>query len=358
MRNDKMTLSKLLRYLFLITIIAFGTISIISSGGGGGDDDGDGDGDGDGGGNVAAPQIYNFSLNMLAANQLTFNVPLYDYPVTIPVSEFTATGIYEINGQKMTLTGMEMDADFGEVDNELIDFRIVRIEDIKLSGTDFPTQGAWEVSIGGAPVLVVRVNSTIGGVDIDPTEGDVVSITWDQLMDIGDNSEASGDEFVAYLSYGSCEYSLKRFWYFFQSFTTVFSVMEELENAGSNNVGSTISCDPFPPTGGTAGTRQYKYIDASSNGELGPGDDFQIIFDSSPNGCWYDDPEDDVDLLVKGTIEMNGYIENIENDQMTSTGFDEVLFVDFMETETENNEVTTHSTTTNGGFNIFIMTEY
>jgi hypothetical protein len=341
-----------------MVVTALGIFAIMSSGGGGGggvDNDGDGGGDGNGDGNFATPQIYNFDLVNLPATPLAFKITIDGLPITIPLNELIVSGTYRINGQELTLTGMAVGASTGD---ELYgDLRIVRIEDIKLSGTNFPTQGAWEVDVGDVPILAIRVNNT-GGVDIDPVDGNPVSYTWEQFMDISDNPEASDYEKLANASYGLGEMVLKRVWYFYQNFITVFSVMENLENAGSNNVGNTVSCTPFPPAGGTAGTVQYKYIDISSNGELSPGDDFQVIFNSSPNGCWNDDPNDDIDLLVKGAIQMNGYIENVENNQMTSTGFEEVLFDNFTETETENGVVTDDSITTNGGFNIFITTEY
>jgi len=53
---------------------------------------------------------------------------------------------------------------------------------------------------------------------------------------------------------------------------------------------------------------------------------------------------------------MSGYIENVDNNELTSMGFESIEFVDFTETETAADyEVsTTDVTETSGAFSIFI----
>ena len=106
------------------------------------------------------------------------------------------------------------------------------------------------------------------------------------------------------------------------------------------------------PGTGSAGARDYVWIDSSPGGGIDSGDRFVITYDSDVNGCWYDDPYDNIDTLVYGTMEFNDFVDG----SATSFGAD-VVFDDFVLMETEETGgghmvLDDFELTTNGGFNL------
>lgn len=106
------------------------------------------------------------------------------------------------------------------------------------------------------------------------------------------------------------------------------------------------SCSLQPGTT-TPGTRKIAL--ANPHGELNPGDDLIVTY----TNCWLDDPADTYDVLLDGTITMNGYIEN---STPFSTGFDEFRFDSLVERETANGIVdpTSPPVTTTGTLTLFV----
>jgi hypothetical protein len=125
----------------------------------------------------------------------------------------------------------------------------------------------------------------------------------------------------------------------------------DLEAAGSDGI--SVLCDEFPPGSG-AGSRLYVWFDTSGNGTLGPDDDFTATYNTSDDGCWIDEPDDDIDVLYKGILSLIGYIDQAAPFR---TG-GELVFEDLVETETEEKngsfEVSALKTITSGGFNLIL----
>ena len=350
MDNGKRKSFKLLRYFCLIFIILFGALTIISSGGGGGgddDDDNDGGDNNNGGSNILESQIYNYGINLYDENPLTFIVSVDESdPVTISITGMNMQGTYNTSTQAFTMYG-NIWCDTGEDGG--IQIGVAEATPVKWTGTAYPTEGTFSISKTAATLITVSINSSGGGVNITYGEDAPVFYTWQDFLNISSESPV----YRANAGYGIWEFTMKRVWYFYQTFNSILENQDDLETAGSNNIGLTENCDQFPPTTGTSGTRQYKYIDTNPNGEVNPDDSFQVTFNTSSNGCWYNDLSNDTDVLVKGIIDMN-ILTGLED----VTGFESVIFTDFIETETtETYEATEDLITTNGGFSIFISVE-
>jgi len=66
-----------------------------------------------------------------------------------------------------------------------------------------------------------------------------------------------------------------------------------------------LSVPPPPPVIPDAGSLTFAWLDDAADGEVGPGDSFRMEFEY----CLDDDPTDDIDELVNGTIRLNSYTE-------------------------------------------------
>ena len=76
----------------------------------------------------------------------------------------------------------------------------------------------------------------------------------------------------------------------------------------------TVHGDPHAglpdPTGGTLTL-------TCTSGNVMPGADFSVVFDN----YWQDDPDDDIDTLIDGTVYLNGFLRNETNDVLQNIGF-------------------------------------
>jgi hypothetical protein len=311
---------------------------------------------------VGGPQIFNYVIGFNAGdpNPLTCTETMDNETLTIPIISFRGEGTYNTATEETTLnsdsvisvdTTMDM---FGELE-------ILITQRVEWISSYNPTEGAFEVH-RGSDTIGFSINPDVGGtggVDII-FESNSVSLTWDAFEDVGDNPAAPEYQKIASFANSTYQYVFdERAKYAFQAFQAVTINVTALETAGSNNVGLTETCDQFPPQSGSSGTREYVWIDADLSGDIGPGDHFSVTYDSNDNGCWYDDPKDNFDDLLKGTLELNNYIKNVDGvDNLISTGAD-ILFNNFVEKETIEGDgggftVDPDSFRTDGGFNMFL----
>jgi hypothetical protein len=302
---------------------------------------------------------YDISFDVGDSDPLTAQISLDDQPLAITVTALTLNGTYHTGTQETTSHASSMisvdttEILFGELE-------ITITQQVRLLGDNIPTEGAFEVR-SGTDMIQVAVNPDVGGAPgVDITfENNTTSLTWDDFEDIEDDPGATEEQQIARFGLTSFEFVLERALHAFEAFQTIKKNETALDAAGSAHIGLTETCDQFPPQGGSSGTREYVWVDASSSGELGSGDRFLITYNSDSNGCWCDDPSDSIDILIRGTLQLNDYVKNVdEADDLISMGA-EVLFDDFVVQETE--QVTEESfivddyeVITDGGFGLVV----
>ncbi len=313
-------------------------------------------------GGVGGPAVfsYDISFDEGASDPLTAHATFDEEPVTLPVTGLDMEGIYNTATQETTLNPDSTisvdgtDLMFGELDISVTQL-------VKWEGTDIPTQGAFEVQ-SGPDTIQLSINPDVGGgvSGVDVTfESNTVSFTWDDFDDLEEDPTAPAYLQTAGFALTSFEFVTEHIWYAFQAVQTIKVNETVLEAAGSNTVGLTETCERFPPQNGSSGTREFTWLDTNLSGDLNAGDGFEVAFNTDINGCWYDDPEDDIDMLINGTLELNQYNRDLDQfNNLTGMGAD-VRFDDFVEQETEevNGEhivLDDFMLTTEGGFNMMI----
>lgn len=101
------------------------------------------------------------------------------------------------------------------------------------------------------------------------------------------------------------------------------------EIAAAGAAGIEAPCD-LPPGSTTRGSRKIAL--ANPDGQLNPGDSLVMTY----TDCWLDDPGDNVDIWLEGTVVLSGYIENADDSgALVSTGFDEFRFESLKSRDTE-----------------------
>lgn len=327
---------------FLWGLVAVFSLAGCGGGGGGGDEGGNG-----GEPAPTVPEVLNYSVaqQWFSAKdllRLSFEGTEFEL-ITVGLQ-----GTYNRTTQAATLsanTGMSFRVSpYGEIDPLDVSLLIPDGYPVQWVGEKDPTAGAFQVNIPQGLFdfdrIFVEVNN-LPGVTITAFAGpDAVagtSLTWQQFDDVEDDDAAPPYQKIARLAYSAWQVVFEQVHIAYTSLSLTVANDAALEA----NKSYVATGEVFPGTG-VAGTLKIDWIDASGNGELGPGDTFNTTF----TDWWVNDPDDNIDDLYNGLLILTGYTEN-----PNSVGGD-FSFSDFRKQETENNEVDPGAVTVNGGFNL------
>jgi len=291
---------------------------------------GGGGGGGDSGGGAITddpappmPTIVSFGIGTKDVAPLTFTVAnVADVSIAYTLLGFNGTWnrtaqAYSLSGRTNVLSGPNL---FG-------DFVVQTIEPLTWAGDNPPGAGKMEVLTVATSKypLLLPVVTTIDGMAPPVLLGygaDTVRYDWDTYLSLWPDDTEPTQWRVA--SFGATALSLA-----IDRVRAVLDLMAFINGndraiAAAGAAGLETACSPRP--GATTGSRRIAL--ANPDGELNPGDGLVVTY----TNCWIDDPTDDIDLLLDGTITMSGYIENASP---FSTGFDEIHFVSLTIWETE-----------------------
>jgi len=264
-------------------------------------------------------------------------------------------------GTSLDLYALTEDSLFG------IDTLLIQVhETIVIPYSASPTSGVIqidEVAIDGLRVTITLAGSN-GDVWIqydEDSDGNIdaeEAFSWDQFDDIGDTG--SSRQRLARFSIDVIQFLLNQ----------VKLVEYALEMLGEHeddlNPGPYVEdADSFSAQGLTGpagiadqGTFTATWHDISGNGDVGPGDDFEL----DCLEAWLDDTDSEDDLIFDGQVDFIGFTEVVEDGETTRIGFEPYLaspggvyldnFTEYY-TDTENNAVSIDTTfTLNGAFSI------
>jgi len=387
MKKVRKRFVRILWYCCLVGVIALGLIFVV----------GCSSSDDDGGGGPDTLSLYNFTLDMdpdevngvLAAPQAEQFKP---GPVEVSWSEGEDSYRLKLSGQirgsldRTDNTYTVNDdtevwvEDFSDPDPFVGNLEIDVTADFVIPEDDPPTSGSltvWSpISVfqgASFPQDVVMYEEITVTVGIDPVDGPGVTITtddgpatefltWQELADLGDEDPLW--QLKGAFGLDSFDFLLERS----QFVTTVFDRIDDLEGQGAlvDGVAVVNSCSEFPdgnvPEGlPPQGTNEFTWYDVTTDGDVGPGDDFDWYF----YNCWDNDPGDSIDDLYNGGMNLFGYtaVEN-DNGTLIRIGFEPyggdpggVHFDEFLATEIRDDGGTySHdeegAATLNGGFTI------
>jgi len=300
------------------------------------------------------PLVFEYAMNRDAGDPDPFTAQAGSgEPVTVTASSMNLEGTYNPTTEE---TSIDVDSTLSMDTTQdlygVLDIRITTC--VAWALRHIPTAGGFAVT-QGADTIQVDMNPDVGGgvAGVDITDGtSSASLTWQVFSDVENSETAPAYQQVAWFAFAATQYIYEHAWYAFKVFQTVTRSKTALQAAGSGNPGVTETCGEFPPGSGVTGTREYVWVDGNSSGILDSGDDYHVTYNTSPYGCWYDEPNNDIDTLITGILELNNFITVETGGMLTSAEMD-VVFNDFVERETEGSVVLTEwEGLTQGGFNL------
>jgi len=177
-----------------------------------------------------------------------------------------------------------------------------------------PTAGALTVTsrdgtFAGTIALAVT-SSPSPGVNISLDGGSAVFYPWSTFDDLWTNEAAALWQRVA-----SFTYSMRGFLYdqanlAIEGFTIIEDLFSAFEagGAGSTIVASCSSGPPVPSGQTWANEVRVTWFDIDVSGTITNDDTFRFVFDN----CWIDDPTDNIDQLVNGTMDFLHYDRHVQ----------------------------------------------
>jgi hypothetical protein len=273
----------------------------------------------------------------------------------VTISSSLLTGSFERNDSDFTLVpfgpAMSVDAEsfLGGLYDTQFNQYVLQVNKILIwSGDSSPTDGEFDIRDQTAQALI-RVNITPTGVDLaySPPSGAESplssSISWEVFDGLFEDESAEEYQRIAAFAY-----NLLRFMY--EQGGLVIDLLEYLSDNDlllEQNLSLFKSCDTYPyattETVSDPGETLITWTDESSDGSLGPGDNFLVFFTE----CWDNEETDDFDQLYHGEVNLVNYVEVEDAGMITRVGFEPfetqsggIDFVNFeiIETETEVNQ--------------------
>ncbi len=334
------------------SVFLFGVFLTACGGGGGAD----------GGGQQPPPPMptsLNYNIGTVAGAPLVVAYP--EGSATIDNISLTGTirtdnlALTSDPGSRMIIPDMTYQAP-GASDNQFAPLGPWVDNQLSWGASGYPAAGQLRISIDSArgdwalievdpsipPAGGVRLTNYLGYTPV----GAPVSFGWEDFLSVADNVSAPLFQRKASLGFSGMAFSYEQAgtvidWI---AFVDNDANVARLTSAGA--AGVTENCDPRP--GAPLGTRKIVWNDDVANGAVGPGDGFTVTYSQ----CFVDDPGDDVDEILDGTIRMNGYILT---DNPFAIGLAEARFENFSRTETHSNVVTTRTRVSNGGLSFFFF---
>lgn len=304
----------------------------IALGGCGGGDDGDGFVPPD---DVNILTSYNYTISNLQGTGTLLTVAVGDGSQAVAVdlgnTLIGSVGIgFDDNDDAFALdftidegSTLSVNSDAGQPWLGTFDFSVST--DIVFAVIGLPTSGVFTVTDGTDSVTATI--STLG-VALSLNGGAAMSFTWDEFEDLIDDDTAASLLRRSALAFQAAEFV----------FAAAFEIIDAINFLVDDVLGPVqmieFDCDTFtgsPPTGVVAqGMWSLTWL---GSGQISTGDNFTWTF----TDCWTDEPFDDIDDLVRGSINLNGYVEVIDSTlTLTRIGFsDGIVFDNFRVDETE-----------------------
>lgn len=275
------------------------------------------------------PALVKFGIGTKDGAPLTFTANLDTTAVVIAYPLLGFGGTWDRNAGAYSLTGGTSVSTtpspplFGGFSNQIVD-------PLAWVGYNPPSAGKLEqITPAGNPFFLPDpVQATFGSVGVRltyPSETPL-DVDWDTYVNLWlDDTQIDAWRLA---SFGGATMSLA-----IERVRMILDLMafinaNDMAISAAGSTGLVTACSPRP--GAATGTRRIAL--ANPDGEFNPGDDLVVTYEN----CWIDDPTDDIDQLLDGSITLSGYIENVTDaGDFVSTGFDEFRFDSLKVRETE-----------------------
>lgn len=336
------------------SVFLFGVLLLACGGGGGGG--------ADGGGQQPSPQMprnMNYNITTVQGAPLTLAYPEGNCTIdNISLAGTIRTDTLALtsgSGSRMIIPGIIYQVP-SAADNQFAPLAPWVDNQLSWGSSGYPTAGQLRIinNLTGSDWILIDVDPSIspgGGVRLTnyvgyTSVGTTVNFGWEGFISVADNVSAPLFQRKASLGFSGMALGYAQAAIVIDWLAFVDNDVNVGRLASAGTAGVTENCDPRP--GAPLGTRKIVWRDNVANGGVGPGDGFTVTY----NQCFVDDPGDDVDEILDGTIRMNGYILT---DNPFAIGMAEVRFENFSRTETHSNVVTIHTRAINGGLSFFFF---
>ncbi|HPI93576.1 MAG TPA: hypothetical protein PLT09_09670 [Deltaproteobacteria bacterium] len=297
------------RFALAIASIIILMLSTSCGGGGGG-----GSSEDDGGLTVSE---YNFGLDLdLDGTDVTpFQVEAMNSGVFIPFegvggnplgTDFNGTMELSEENDEVAISSITIDdttAFYVDVSDiwDSTQLMITVVEPIVLEDGNDPSDGSFTMDNGTDDPITVSFSQDgdVSWVNISGVSNPV------ELDDFKDYLETSSD---ALLQQSSVAYHMIEMLY--DQVTFIAAMIIKIDSDELGTVHGDANTGLSDPTGGTLTL-------SCTSGSVVPGADFSVVFDN----FWQDDPDDDMDTLIDGSVSLLGYLKIETNDVLENIGF-------------------------------------
>jgi hypothetical protein len=303
------------RFIALGIVALAGLATIVGTGGGNG-----GIISANGGGTNILP-TYGFSIGALidGTTQLTaaIETDTATYGISIDLGQ-SLTGTVDTsvdNAGNIILTsavidsGSHMSLATSDGLSLLGTFDVTVVTDLESSLHGPPAAGVVEATSG---TEVVRAEIVPDGVELSLNGGTPVAFTWDQINALWLDDTAPDWQRRGALALSALDLVFSRA-------LMTNDALNLIDDTLPANNPRQESCDAFtsgPPAGISAqGIRTLTWL---GSGSLQPGDDFRWSFID----CWINNPDNNVDDVFNGDINLRGYVNVDSGGNLTRTGFE------------------------------------
>ena len=304
------------RFAIIIISCLFLMLSTSCGGGGGGGDGGGGDG---GGGQILSE--YAFALNLSDAQQFTLVGHLEESEPAILFigaggNDFNGTlELNEENGETSLASVVVDDTTFFGIDVTSLwgDGAILAIdvtESIVFENGDDPDSGSFTIGNEGEDSIIVSFYKTMSNefmVDLQQGSGGVVTYRMDVFKDL------LGSEKDPWQQQASVAYHMIEM--LFDQVNLVASMLMMIEDDANDFSGAGVVTQGDDPLGGTLTL-------SCVGGNVQPGANFSAVFDE----LWKDDPDDDIDTSINGSVDLMDFWRTDANGETTVLGFGSIIF--------------------------------
>ena len=360
MLQDHKSKNIFIRYLGLITVLIFGVISILGTGGG--------DGEGNGGISAGLLPTYNFNIGRGidtsgdASNGITVNVPTNGSTAFLRLDPNPLVGTFQCdtNSEECGLATIDSETFLDVFDQTAIlivgNLRIQILNQVIIGVSGLPVIGRIQIESVAAPdglgegFIIVEMATCTGGAGVNIYDNTVLlgCYTWNDFDQLFDNSTNPAEQLAAF-GFQVIEFLFEQVDFVTEVLGLIDENAADLQQAGSieevcdafSDAGLTVPTNIIGRTVPDQGIRSLAWVDSNSDSILGPSDGFV----GTLNECWFNDPTDDVDEILNGVGNFLGYVENVDQNRevITALGFTSVtpptpggvFYTDFTISETE-----------------------
>ena len=327
-------------YAALGIVALFGVVTVSCNSGGGGGDDGGG----------TQTSTLNYYLDMPRAGTPSLSVQMAGLNTTFNNLSARGTLIQAVapaTENAVTLSSSTTPVVSLATGTLFGDLPVMVTQTFSWTGSNHPTAGEFTVTLGAngsvrSTVLPGGAGVRVALYDINNVQLATEDYSWANFEVLWEDDNASTYKRVASFVYGARSFLYDQVDTALEAMYMIEDNRAALQAAGSDQpLVANCSTNPPPGIGQNTVTMTWTDVDGSGTINHNPAGGLDTIHFTF-NGCWVDDPADDIDAVLNGMLRFNYYEPHLQWG---------VAYIEFVVTETDmNGPIQGSGMTINGGF--------